>query len=120
MKPNEKQPLKRYGAYQSTIIRKLKKSGLKGEALKMAINAIRQDSDIEKHKLSRRHIKNIHQLINRGQPAVVKISINGKIRIWSLEGLKSVQAHGSHALNKMHASNSARRALKAGELVEAK
>lgn len=99
MKTSEKLPQKRYGAYQAVVVKKLKKSGLKGKSLQLAIDAVLRRGP-ELVVLSRKNIRAINKKLNKHGAVVVKISTTGAIRLWTMNGFKNRQQQGAANLAK--------------------
>lgn len=80
------------GAYASAMVKRLKKSGLKGNDLATAIAAIKGDLVTEVKTLPRRIVKRIGQELAASRRAVVVLGTGGGIKVYSLDGYLRSQA----------------------------
>lgn len=89
-----------YGAFAATITKKLKKSGLAGKSLELALAAVKRTSEAAAVKVPRKVVKTLGQMLAREQRAVVVVGRSGKMKVFSLDGFASTQKHSSELAKK--------------------
>ena len=120
MKTSEKQPKKARGAYVAIAVKNLKKSGLTGQALEMAVNAVRGFKTSDIVKLPRKVSKTICEQLSKYKRVVVVNKSPKRFKVFSLEGYLSTQSASSKFAYKnkpwMHAASKRANALLKGAL----
>lgn len=100
MKTTQKQPKKAHGAYVATAVRSLRRSGLSGQVLQTAIDAISGHSKIEIIKLPRKVSKSICEQLSTHTRVVVVNKGPKRFKVYSLDGYLASQAHSSRLAKK--------------------
>ena len=85
---------------------RLRKSGLAGEALQKAIAAVkgRVSHAADPVKIPKASVKSIGEILGKGERAVVTLSRNETIRVYSLDGYTRLMTKGRTAATAQHGS----------------
>lgn len=91
----EKNKSKAFGAYAATVAKKLKKSGLTGRALELALAAVKSTPATDGVRIPRRVVRALGLVLGRERRAVVVTGRSGGIKVFSLDGYISAQKSSS-------------------------
>lgn len=94
--------MKQSQAYEQSIIRKLKNSGLPEKELQIALNAVHPFKVRKSFSLTQANLKRIKQRLDFDHPVILRVSKTGKVIVWSVEGLKVRQDHARNIVEKAH------------------